>query len=56
MPLKSGSSEKTISSNIRELHTGKTYAHTEEKFGKKRANEQAIAIAIAKAREAKRSK
>jgi hypothetical protein len=50
MPLKSGSSNKVISSNIRELHTGKTYAHTKEKFGKKRADKQAVAIALEEAR------
>ena len=50
MPLKSGSSQKTISSNIKELHHGKTFAHTESKFGKERANKQAIAIAMSEAR------
>lgn len=50
MPLKSGSSEKVISSNIRELHGGKTYAHTAGKFGKARANKQAVAIALSEAR------
>lgn len=50
MPLKSGSSKKTVSSNIREFHTGKTYAHTKEKFGKKRADKQAVAVALENAR------
>lgn len=50
MPLKKGSSQKTISSNIRELHGGKTYAHTKAKFGAKRANKQAVAIALHEAR------
>lgn len=49
MPLKKGSSQATISSNISELHGGKTYAHTAAKFGKARANKQAIAIAMQKA-------
>jgi len=53
MPLRSGSSQKTISSNIRELHKGKTFAHTEDKFGKKRADKQAVAIALSNARETK---
>ncbi len=51
MPLKTGKSRKTVSSNIRELHTGKTYAHTASKFGKKRADKQAVAIALKKSRE-----
>lgn len=56
MPLKSGYSEKTIAHNISELHGGKTYEHTEEKFGKGKANKQAIAIALAKSRESKKGK
>lgn len=50
MPLKSGSSQKTISSNIKELHSGKTFAHTEGKFGKARADKQAVAIALSESR------
>ena len=50
MPLKAGSSPSTISSNIKELHTGKTYAHTAGKFGKERADKQAVAIAFSEAR------
>jgi hypothetical protein len=46
MPLKRGSSEKTISRNIRELHKGETFAHTKNKFGKARADKQAVAIAL----------
>lgn len=49
MPLKKGKSQKTISSNISELHTGKTYAHTAAKFGKKKADKQAVAIAMRQA-------
>jgi hypothetical protein len=56
MPLKSGKSQKTISSNIREFHSGKTYEHTKEKFGKETANKQAIAAAMSKAGKSKRSK
>ena len=44
MPLLKG--KKNIGKNIKELHAGKTYAHTLSKFGKSRANKQAIAIAI----------
>lgn len=51
MPLAPGSDPKTISKNISEFHTGKTYEHTAKKFGKKRANAQAVAAALNKARE-----
>ncbi len=50
MPLKAGKSRKTISGNIRELHTGKTYRRTKAKFGKKKADKQAVAIALSEAR------
>lgn len=50
MPLKKGKSKKVIASNIREFHKGKTYKKTAKKFGKKKANKQAIAVAFNKAR------
>lgn len=50
MPLKPGSGSETVSDNIRELHGGKTYAHTRRKFGAGRANKQAVAIALSNAR------
>ena len=50
MPLKRGKSSKVIGENISELHTGKTFAHTKKKFGKKRAQKQAVAIALSEAR------
>lgn len=43
MPLTPGAE---VGDTIRELHTGKTYRHTKKKFGKKRADRQAVAIAI----------
>lgn len=46
MPLKSGSSDKTISSNISEFHKGQTYADTARKFGKSKADKQAVAVAM----------
>lgn len=52
MPLKPGKSRAVISENIKELHSGKTFAHTEEKFGKLRADKQAVAIALTNARKA----
>jgi len=55
VPLKSGSSQKTISSNIEELHSGNTFARTKAKFGKAKANKQAIAIAYSKARKSSKS-
>ncbi len=50
MPLKSGSSKKTISDNIKEFHKGGTYAKTAAKFGKKDADKQAVAVAYSVAR------
>ena len=46
MPLKKGASKKTVSKNIKEFHGGKTYAHTKSKFGKEKADRQAVAVAL----------
>lgn len=54
MPLRQGNSAAIKSQNIREFHTGKTYAHTKAKFGKKKANEQAVAVALSTARKYRR--
>lgn len=56
MPLKKGNSKKTISNNIREFHTGKTFAKTEAKFGKARADKQAVAVALSEARKSGKKK
>jgi len=56
MPLRKGKSRKIVSGSIRELHGGNTYAHTRRKFGKKRANKQAVAIALSTARKGKRKR
>jgi hypothetical protein len=48
MPLKSGKSKKVVSENISEFHKGKTFAKTKKKFGKAKADKQAIAVAINK--------
>jgi len=54
MPLKKGSSKKTVSSNIAEFHKGKTFKKTEAKFGKAKADKQAVAVAYAQARKSKK--
>lgn len=46
MPLLKGTSNEVVSANIRELHKGATFKRTRKKFGKKKANKQAIAIAM----------
>jgi hypothetical protein len=56
MPLLAGSSNDTVSANISELHHGKTFRRTKKKYGKKKAQKQAIAIALSKKRESKRKK
>jgi hypothetical protein len=50
MPLKAGKSQKVISENISEFHGGKTYAATKAKFGKAKADKQAVAVAMSNAR------
>ena len=52
MPLKKSKSKKAISENIVEFHGGKTYAKTLKKFGKKKADKQAVSVALSTAREA----
>lgn len=56
MPLKKGSSSSTISSNISEFHKGKTYQSTLRKYGKKKADAQAIAVAYKQAGKSKKGK
>ena len=50
MPLKKGKSRSTVSSNISELHKGKTFSRTQRKFGKAKADKQAVAIALSQKR------
>lgn len=47
MPLKKGKSKKVLQENIREFHKGKTFAKTKKKFGAKKAQKQAVAVAFA---------
>jgi len=54
MPLKKGKSQKVISENISEFHKGGTYAKTKAKFGKKTADDQAVAAAMSTARRSKK--
>lgn len=56
MPLKKVKSKKVISENIKEFHKGKTYKKTKAKFGTKKANAQAVAVAYSKAKKYKKKK
>jgi hypothetical protein len=51
MPLKG-----SVSQRIREFHKGATYARTKSKFGKDRADAQAIKAAYASKRRKKRGR
>jgi hypothetical protein len=53
MPLRKGKSKATVSKNIEEFHKGPTYAHTARVFGKRRAQKQAVAVALSTARRSK---
>ena len=46
MPMLKGKSRKTISTNIKEFHGGKTFKATKAKFGKAKADKQAVAAAL----------
>jgi hypothetical protein len=54
MPLIQGKGH--VSENIREFHKGPTFAHTEEKFGKERADKQTVAVALHSADKSKDGK
>lgn len=56
MPLRSGTSRKIVSKNIREFHKGPTFKRTARKFGKARANAQAVAVALGKKRQSRRKR
>jgi len=46
MSLKQGRNQQVISDNIRELHQGPQFQRTRRKFGKAKANKQAVAVAM----------
>lgn len=54
MPLRRGKSKTVVSENISELHRGPTFRRTMNKFGKKRADKQAVAIALSEKRRSSR--
>jgi hypothetical protein len=54
MPLKKG--KRNREKNFHELRHEKTFAHTEKKFGKRRAVKQMVAIELANERKSGRKK
>lgn len=50
MPLIKSGSKAAVSKNISEFHGGKTYNKTTAKFGKRKADLQAVAVALSNAR------
>ncbi len=46
MPLLKGKSKQVRAKNFSELRHGKTFAHTEAKFGKRDAEKQMVAIEL----------
>lgn len=48
--------KKAVASNIKEFHKGKTYQKTKAKFGKKKADKQAVAVGFAEAGEPRKKK
>jgi hypothetical protein len=56
MPLKHSAKKAVVSQNIKEFHTGKTFAATKAKFGKAKADKQAVAAALETQRQARRKK
>jgi hypothetical protein len=51
MPLKEGTSQATVSKNIREIHKGPRYEKIRRKHGKETADKAAVAAAMQKRRE-----
>lgn len=55
MPLKPGSSRAVKDQNFHEFRHGKTFAKTEAKFGKAKAEKQLQAVVLSEAAKAPRS-
>jgi len=53
MPIQSGNSRSVISDNIRELRRGPQFQRTKRKFSPRKAQQQAVAIAMDEARKSK---
>lgn len=56
MPLMAGTSSDIVSSNIDELEHGRVVGRTRRKYGKKRAQKQAVAIELNEKRKSQRKK
>jgi hypothetical protein len=54
MPLEPGKSRETVSKNIKEFHGGEKYQKTKKKYGKKKADKQAVAVALETARRSRK--
>ena len=54
MPLKKSAKKAVVSENIAEFHGGPTYAATKRKFGREKADDQAVAVALSTQRRAKK--
>jgi hypothetical protein len=54
MPLKHSAKKAVVSQNIKEFHTGKTFAATKAKFGKVKADKQAVPVALNTQRKARK--
>ncbi len=50
MPLLKGTSKKVVDENFHEFRHGKTFAHTEKKFGSAKAHKQLIAVVLSQER------
>ena len=56
MPLIKSAKKEAVGKNISELHKGPQFKQTAQKFGKARAEKQAVAVALETQRAAKKAK